>query len=138
MLPELSMASITVSMRLGKSKMACGLAIATSVSAWINVGLLAGVLVRENSWRPSPAFLSRLSRVLAASAVMAALLVAAGMGYDTLSRVLLAKEIAVLIVCGTGGLVYAACIVLFRAVSVSELKATLKREPGAATPTGLD
>jgi putative peptidoglycan lipid II flippase len=28
--------------------------------------------------------------------------------------------------------------VLFRAVSVSELKATLKREPGAPTPTGLD
>ena len=69
---------------------------------------------------------------------MAALLVLAGMGYDTLSRVLLTKEIAVLIVCGAGGLVYAACIVLFRAVSVSELKASLKREPGAATPTGLD
>jgi putative peptidoglycan lipid II flippase len=115
-----------------------GLAVATSLSAWINVTLLAGTLMREDAWRPSPAFLSRLSRVLAASAVMAALLVAAGMGYDTLSRVLLAKEIAVLIVCGTGGLVYAACIVLFRAVSVSELKATLKREPGAATPTGLD
>ncbi len=115
-----------------------GLAVATSLSAWINVSLLAGTLMREDAWRPSPAFLSRLSRVLAASAVMAALLVAAGMGYDTLSRVLLAKEIAVLIVCGAGGLVYAACIVLFRAVSVSELKATLKREPGAATPTGLD
>jgi hypothetical protein len=50
----------------------------------------------------------------------------------------LTKEIAVLIVCGAGGLVYAACIVLFRAVSVSELKTSLKREPGAATPTGLD
>ena len=115
-----------------------GLAVATSLSAWINVSLLAGTLMREDAWRPSPAFLSRLSRVLAASAVMAALLVVAGMGYGTLSRVLLAKEIAVLIVCGAGGLVYAACIVLFRAVSVSELKATLKREPGAATPTGLD
>jgi putative peptidoglycan lipid II flippase len=69
---------------------------------------------------------------------MAALLVVAGIAYEPLSRLLLAKEIAVLIVCGAGGLVYAACIVLFRAVSVSELKATLKREPGAATPTGLD
>jgi putative peptidoglycan lipid II flippase len=115
-----------------------GLAVATSLSAWINVSLLAGTLMREDAWRPSPAFLSRLSRVLAASAVMAALLVLAGMGYGTLSRVLLTKEIAVLIVCGAGGLVYAACIVLFRAVSVSELKTSLKREPGAATPTGLD
>ena len=69
---------------------------------------------------------------------MAGLLVVAGIGYPTISRVLLAKEIAVLVVCGAGALVYAACIVLFRAVSVAELKATLKREPGAATPTGLD
>jgi putative peptidoglycan lipid II flippase len=115
-----------------------GLAVATSLSAWINVALLGGTLMRENIWRPSPAFLSRLFRVLAASAVMAGLLVVAGMGYETLSRVLLAKEIAVLVVCGAGALVYAACIVLFRAVSVAELKATLKREPGAVAPTGLD
>jgi putative peptidoglycan lipid II flippase len=115
-----------------------GLAVATSLSAWINVALLGGTLMREHIWRPSPAFLSRLFRVLAASAVMAGLLVVAGMGYETLSRVLLAKEIAVLVVCGAGALVYAACIVLFRAVSVAELKATLKREPGAVAPTGLD
>lgn len=115
-----------------------GLAVATSLSAWINVALLGGTLMRENIWLPSPAFLSRLFRVLAASAVMAGLLVVAGMGYGTLSRVLLAKEIAVLVVCGAGGLVYAACIVLFRAVSLAELKATLKREPGAVAPTGLD
>ncbi len=115
-----------------------GLAIATSLSAWINVALLAGTLMREHVWRPSPAFLSRLFRVLAASAVMAGLLVVAGLGYETLSRVLLAKEIAVLVVCGAGALVYGVCIVLFRAVSVAELKATLKREPGAVAPTGLD
>jgi putative peptidoglycan lipid II flippase len=115
-----------------------GLAVATSLSAWINVALLGGTLVRENVWRPSPAFLSRLFRVLAASGVMAGLLVFAGIGYEALSRALLAKEIAVLVVCGAGALVYGACIVLFRAVSVAELKATLKREPGAAAPTGLD
>ena len=119
-----------------------GLAIATSLSAWINVALLAGTLVREGVWRPSPRFLSRLSRILAASAVMAGLLVVAGMGYEALSRVLLAKEVAVLAVCGAGALVYAVCIVLFRAVSPAELKAALKREPGApktdGPPTGLD
>jgi len=115
-----------------------GLAVATSLSAWINVSLLAGTLMREDAWRPSPRFISRLFRVLAASGVMAAVLVMAGIGYETLSRLFLAKEIAVLVVCGFGALVYGACLVLFRAVSVSELKATLKREPGAATPTGLD
>jgi len=115
-----------------------GLAVATSLSAWINVSLLVGTLIREDAWRPTPAFLSRLLRVLAASAVMAALLVVAGIGYETLSRLLLAKEIAVLVVAGVGALVYGACIVLFRAVSLSELKAALKREPGAIAPTGLD
>jgi putative peptidoglycan lipid II flippase len=115
-----------------------GLAIATSVSAWINVGLLAGVLVRENSWRPSPAFVSRLSRVLAASAVMAGLLLLAGINYGLLSRLLLAKEIAVLVVCGLGAGVYGVCLLAFRAVTVAELKATLRREPGGSAVSGLD
>ena len=115
-----------------------GLAVATSASAWVNVALLGGTLVAENSWRPSPRFISRISRVLAASAVMAGLLFAASIGYETLSRLFLAKEIAVLVVCGAGAVVYGVCLVLFRAVSVSELKATLRREPGAPAPTGLD
>ena len=115
-----------------------GLAIATSVSAWINVGLLAGVLVREHSWRPSPAFVSRLSRVLAASAVMAGLLLLAGINYGLLSRLLLAKEIAVLVVCGLGAGVYGVCLLAFRAVTVAEVKATLRREPGGSAVSGLD
>ena len=115
-----------------------GLAIATSLAAWVNVGLLAGTLVRENAWRPSGPFLSRSSRLLLASAVMAGVLLAAGMNYETLSRLLLAKEIAVLAVVGVGALVYGLCLVLFRAVTPADLRAALKREPGAATPSGLD
>jgi putative peptidoglycan lipid II flippase len=115
-----------------------GLAIATSVSAWFNVALLGGTLIREGVWGPSGRFVSRLFRVLAASGAMAAVLVPASLFYPQLSDLLLAKEIAVIAVCGMGALVYAVCIVLFRAVSVSELKATLRREPGASVPTGLD
>jgi len=115
-----------------------GLAIATSLSAWINVALLLGTLMREKAWTPSPAFVSRIGRVVAASLAMAALLLAAGIGYETLSRLFLAKEVAVVAICGAGALVYAVCIVLFRAVTPAELKAVLRREPGAAAPTGLD
>ncbi|PZN97254.1 MAG: murein biosynthesis integral membrane protein MurJ [Alphaproteobacteria bacterium] len=115
-----------------------GLAIATSLSAWINVVLLAGTLVRENAWRPSPAFISRIARVLLASAVMAAALVAAGIGYEALSRIFLAKEIAVLVVCGAGMALYAVCLFVFRAVTPAELKAVLRREPGASVSSGLD
>lgn len=115
-----------------------GLAIATSVSAWINVAMLGGTLIREKAWRASPRFVSRIARILAASAVMAALLLAASLGYETLSRVLLAKEIAVLVVCAVGGVVYGVCLLGFRAVTVAELKAVLRREPGAPAVTGLD
>jgi len=115
-----------------------GLAIATSLSAWINVALLLGTLMREKAWTPSPAFVSRIGRVVAASLAMASLLLAAGIGYETLSRLFLAKEVAVVAICGAGALVYAVCIVLFRAVTPAELKAVLRREPGAAAPTGLD
>lgn len=114
-----------------------GLAVATSLSAWINVALLAGTLVRENAWRPTLPFVSRLSRILAASAVMGGLLLACGIAYPTLARVFLAKEIAVVLVCGAGMVVYALAVVLFRATSVSELKAVLKREPGGA-PVSMD
>lgn len=115
-----------------------GLAVATSVSAWVNVALLGGVLIRENAWRPSPAFVSRIARVLAASAVMAGLLLAAGINYGLLAQWLLAKEIAVLAVCGLGAGVYGACLLAFRAVTVAELKAALRREPGGSAVSGLD
>ena len=96
------------------------------------------MLIRENSWRPSPAFLSRFARVVAASAMMAALLFAADVFYPQLSRIFLAKEIAVLVVCGVGAGLYGVCLMAFRAVTLSELKATLRREPGGGAVSGLD
>jgi putative peptidoglycan lipid II flippase len=104
----------------------------------VNVALLAGTLIREDSWRPSAAFLSRLSRIFAASLIMAGLLFAASLGYPVLSRLFLAKEAAVLIVCAAGAAAYGVCLLLFRAVTLSELKGTLRREPGAGPVSGLD
>ncbi|QDH74841.1 murein biosynthesis integral membrane protein MurJ [Brevundimonas sp. M20] len=115
-----------------------GLAIATSLSAWLNVALLGGTLIREKAWHASTAFISRISRVVLASAVMAAVLLAASIGYETLSRLFLAKEIAVLVVCAVGAGLYGVCLLAFRAVSVAELKAVLRREPGASISSGLD
>lgn len=115
-----------------------GLAIATSLSAWLNVALLGGTLIREKAWHASTAFISRISRVVLASAVMAAVLLAASIGYETLSRLFLAKEIAVLVVCAVGAGLYGVCLLAFRAVSVTELKAVLRREPGASISSGLD
>ena len=116
-----------------------GLAVATSLSAWLNVALLGGTLVREHVWRASNAFVSRISRVLLASAVMAVVLFGAGVYYAELSRIFLAKEIAVLVVVGVGATVYGACLLVFRAVTIRELKAVLRREPGGGSmSSGLD
>lgn len=102
-----------------------GLAVATSLSAWLNVALLAGTLVWENTWRPSAQFLSRFTRVLLSSGVLGGFLVAAGLSYLALSQLLITKEIAVLAVCAVGAALYAASLLLTRAVTLKEFRAVL-------------
>ena len=80
-----------------------GLAIATSISAWVNVGRCWARLSARGP-AASGHFVSKFARVLAASAVMAAVLVPASVYYRDLSRLFLAKEIAVLVVVGVGAL----------------------------------
>ena len=86
----------------------------------------------------SPAFLSRLIRVAGASVLMGGLLFLASLNYPLLSRLLLTKEIAVLIVCGVGAVIYGAALLGLRAVTIAELKGVLRREPGATAVQGLD
>jgi putative peptidoglycan lipid II flippase len=115
-----------------------GLAAATSLSAWLNVVLLGGTLVREGVWAPTGRFIGRMIRVLAAAGAMAAVLVLAGATYQALTAILLAKEIAVVVVCAVGAVVYGVALLGFRAVSVRELKGALRREPGSTAPSALD
>ena len=113
-----------------------GLAVATSLSAWINVALLGGVLMREGTWRPTSAFLSRLGRVVLASTVMGVALWFAERFYADLPTVPLLKEAAIVGVCAAGAALYGVCVLAFRAVSVKELKAALRREPGGGAVGG--
>jgi putative peptidoglycan lipid II flippase len=112
-----------------------GLAIATSLAAWVNVGLLAATLHREDLYRPGPAVAGRLLRVGAAATVMGGVVLAGSVFYEDLSRLLLSKEAAVLAAVLVGGVVYAAAALLFGAVTRRELKAALRREKGA--PSGV-
>lgn len=115
-----------------------GLAAATSLSAWLNVSLLAGSLIREKVWAPTAAFLGRMFRVLASTAALGLGLVAAGAAYPLLAQLLLTKEIAVVVVCLAGAMIYGAALILLRAVSIAELRGVLRREPGSSVPSGLD
>lgn len=113
-----------------------GLAIATSLAAWVNVALLGGTLVWEDIYRPGPAIIGRLLRVGGAAAVMGAVIFVGAVFYEDLSRVFFSKEIAVLVAVAVGGAVYGAAALGLGAVTRSELKAALRRERGAPTAAG--
>ncbi len=117
---------------------AIGLAIATSICGWVNVILLAGTLARERVYVVSAAAWSRLARLGLACAVMGAFITACAFEYPLLSRLLISKEIAAALVSGFGFAIFLACALLFRAVTLAEIKSSLKREQGApGVSTGL-
>ena len=111
---------------------AIGLGIATSTSAWINVFMLAGTLARDGAYKMGSRVWSRLLRLGLATALMGAFAGVCAWQYPLLSRVFLHKEIAVLVVIIAGVAIYAAAALAFRAVSLSEIKGSLRREKGAA------
>lgn len=122
-----------------------GLAIATSAAAWINVILLAGVLLREKTWAPTPAEISRLFRI-----VLATLVMSVGLAFAASSREAIVapftsalpfggKELATLAVSGGGFLLFVIAAFALRAVTLAEIKRAFRRSPGEqALPPGAD
>ncbi|MFN3537163.1 MAG: lipid II flippase MurJ, partial [Brevundimonas sp.] len=111
-----------------------GIAAATSAAAWVNAGLLALTLWRRDHYRPAATAIRRMGRILIASLVMGALLVAAVSARamieapidDLLGRG--GKEIALIGVTGLGGLVYLVLLFVTRAVTIGEVKGLIRRE----------
>jgi putative peptidoglycan lipid II flippase len=117
-----------------------GLAVATSAAAWVNVLQLTGVLLKEKFWRPSPALVAQMMRVLIATAIMAGALafmalqreeVIAAIS-DGLRLRLGAKEIAVALVSAAGMTVYAAAAFAVGALRPSDIKRAMRREKPVA------
>jgi putative peptidoglycan lipid II flippase len=113
-----------------------GLAFATSASAWLNVALLAGTLVKRGDWRLGADAMGRLARVAGATLVMTV-----GVGLLATARPLLeaafwhSKEIALTVVLATAVLLYTFSAFALRAVTPNEVRTALSRE-GAAAPVG--
>jgi putative peptidoglycan lipid II flippase len=117
-----------------------GIAAATAVASWINVGQMAFGLSRKNHYSPSLATWSRVARILAASVAMGGALAAAshwrplieaplrelGLRGHTLG----AKEAALLLTVLVGGALYPPLVFLFGGVTPAELKGVLKRGRG--------
>lgn len=118
-----------------------GIAAATAVAAWINVGQMVFTLARRGDYQISAAAWSRVLRVTAASVALGLLLGAAShwrpmleapLAAFHIAHALGAKEIAVLGACMAGALVYPLILLAFGGVSVTDLKTALRRKGPAA------
>jgi putative peptidoglycan lipid II flippase len=120
-----------------------GLAIATSAAAWINVILLAGVLLREKTWTPTTAANARLLRIAIATVIMGAALAFAALNREAVlapfeqALPIGGKELAILAVSAGGFLIFAVCAFLLRAITFGEIRRALKRERASAGEAGL-
>lgn len=115
-----------------------GIALATAISAWLNAGLLAGVLIRRKHFVADPRLLKRLPRILFASLLMgvglwasltvggtelAALFGAPGQAAG--AEAYRAGALAVLII--GGGVVYVGTLLVTGGAALSDLNALRRR-----------
>ena len=115
-----------------------GIAAAVSAAAWSNALLLGLTLWRRGHYRPSQTTLSRLARILMASAGMGVFVALCSWGRDYIQDPIAqalaqigtdrgGKELAMLLVVGLGGLAYLALAFATRAVTVRDVKRLLRR-----------
>jgi putative peptidoglycan lipid II flippase len=128
-----------------------GLAMATSVAAWVNVILMVGALSRRGAYAPSAKATWRFTRIVLVSAVLGA-----AMWFAVMNRAVLEgwfawsqgdlvgpKEWAVLATIIVGGVSYFMLLFLTGSVTVREVLAAFRREKspsseGVGLPPGAD
>ncbi len=109
-----------------------GLALATSVAAWVNAICLIWILLKDNSFDPDKRLLSRLPRIVLACAAMSVGLIAlAPKAAPYLSGNFLKDFIVLGLICGIGFVIYAAAAALLRAFNMNDIRDALKRRPAA-------
>jgi len=108
-----------------------GIALASSLSGWLNAALLAAVLLRRGHWSPDGRLSSRSLRMVAATLGMGAALWTALWGLTpVLARADLGGTLALLAACVVGGAAYAALGALLGVIRLSELRYVLRGQPG--------
>lgn len=105
-----------------------GLAIATSIAAWVNAALLATTLMRRGWYVPGARLISGVLRAAVATVVMSAVV---WVMLDNLAviqaRVLDSKLLAAAIVVLAGGVVYGLSALLTGAIRLSDIRQALRR-----------
>lgn len=107
-----------------------GIALATSIAAWLNFVLLATVLWQRGDFRPSPVTLRRVAMIVLASVAMGAVVLGLNHVFaDWLaSPSLLSRLIAVFSVIGVAAIVYFAIVIATGAVDRNELFGAMRRK----------
>jgi len=121
-----------------------GVAIATSVAAWISVLQMWFALSRKGVWRPSARAASKIIRVTVASAGLGGVMFLAnlfrveieGMIGSVLAHGV--KEISIVLVCAAGLALYPVLLFASGGVTVAEARAALRRRKGDPAPTPAD
>ena len=108
-----------------------GIALATSLSGWLNAALLAGVLYRRDHWIADQRLMARALRMLAATAGMGiALWLALVLLAPVVAQANVKGALAFVGLCVLGAAVYAALGALLGIVRLSEMRFVMRRQPG--------
>ena len=108
-----------------------GIALATSLSGWLNAALLAGVLRRRDHWIADQRLAARALRMLAATAGMGiALWLALILLAPIVAQANVKGALAFVALCVLGAAVYAALGALLGIVRLSEMRFVMRRQPG--------
>lgn len=119
--------NIALNLLLMRSMGHIGIALASSLSAWLNVLLLIAVLAKRGHYSPDTRLLRRAAGILAASVLMgAALWFAAAWAVPWLAGGLIEKAAALAALVLGGLVLYAVAARLFGVYTVSELKRTAR------------
>ena len=115
-----------------------GIALASSLSGWINVVLMAAILHRRGHLALDQRLLSRAPRLLLAAVAMGAALFGLMAALDgALPGGLALQALVLALLVGGGALFYGGMVLALKAGSIAGLRASLRRQPGLA-PTPPD
>lgn len=104
-----------------------GIAMATSIAAWITVVQMAASLMRRGVYRPSARAWSKIARIAAASLVLGVVLGFAAHLRGEIEAVVGRKEFGVLLVCLVGAALYPALLFASGGLTLAEARAALRR-----------
>ena len=122
--------ALNIAFLYGTTLAQVGIALASSLSGWLNAALLATVLHRRDHWVPDERLVSRSIRMVGAALAMGAALWGASAALAPfLAHPNLAGIAALLGVCAVGAFVYGALGAALGIVRFSELSFVMRRPP---------